>query len=239
MEFTTSILGCLCLTNSQLPTVSYANNRKIITEKPSLQQPPRATAQNDPQTLDAMATKIITILRQAEKPGFALTECLNDAVNPAGWSERLAERVLKVLEDALSATGRDTWGQALKDAYDKAVIVAGEVFEKLAQEAKEHPELAAVLLTLLAIGVMAVLMPWVLEMLGFAAEGPVAGELTLRRHKKRKSIRSWRQIESFAAGWQRTYSGFVPKGSLFSYLQRLGMVWGKGFPGGALMLAKI
>lgn len=31
---------------------------------------------------------------------------------------------------------------------------------------------------------------------------------------------------SFAAEWQSTYAGFVPKGSLFSFLQRLGM---KGF----------
>jgi hypothetical protein len=176
MDFATQLLSCLCLTNSQPPTVSFANSRRVITEKPPPQQPPSATTQDEPQTLDAMATKIITILRQAEKSGLALTESLNDAVNPTGWSERLAERVLKVLEDALSATGRDTWGQVLRDAYGKAVAVAGEIFEKLAQETKEHPELAAVLLTLLAIGVMAVLMPWVLEMLGFAAEGPVAGE---------------------------------------------------------------
>jgi hypothetical protein len=31
---------------------------------------------------------------------------------------------------------------------------------------------------------------------------------------------------SFAAEWQAAYAGFVPKGSLFALLQRLGM---KGF----------
>jgi hypothetical protein len=35
-----------------------------------------------------------------------------------------------------------------------------------------------------------------------------------------------RETGSFAAEWQSTYAGFVPKGSLFSLLQRLGM---KGF----------
>ncbi|KAI7908391.1 hypothetical protein M9X92_012217 [Pyricularia oryzae] len=32
---------------------------------------------------------------------------------------------------------------------------------------------------------------------------------------------------SFAAWWQSTYAGFVPKGSLFSFFQRLGMIWGR------------
>ena len=30
-------------------------------------------------------------------------------------------------------------------------------------------------------------------------------------------------IGSWAARWQATYMGFVPKGSLFSFFQRLGM----------------
>lgn len=34
-------------------------------------------------------------------------------------------------------------------------------------------------------------------------------------------------LGSFAAGWQARYLGAVPKGSLFGYLQRLGMVWKK------------
>ena len=31
--------------------------------------------------------------------------------------------------------------------------------------------------------------------------------------------------DSWAAAWQARYMGFVPKGSLWSYLQRLGMTW--------------
>ncbi|KAI7908479.1 hypothetical protein M9X92_012164 [Pyricularia oryzae] len=34
-------------------------------------------------------------------------------------------------------------------------------------------------------------------------------------------------VDSFAAWWQSTYAGFVPKGSLFSFFQRLGMIWGR------------
>ena len=36
-----------------------------------------------------------------------------------------------------------------------------------------------------------------------------------------------RALGSFAAEWQAQYLGAVPKGSLFSYFQRLGMVWKK------------
>lgn len=67
--------------------------------------------------------------------------------------------------------------------------------------AKEHPAYA----TLIALGILAALMPWVLEILGFGGLGPIDG--------------------SFAAAWQSKYAGYVPKGSLFSYFQRLGMKW--------------
>jgi hypothetical protein len=30
---------------------------------------------------------------------------------------------------------------------------------------------------------------------------------------------------SFASWWQSMYGGLVPKGSLFSFFQRLGMIW--------------
>jgi len=70
--------------------------------------------------------------------------------------------------------------------------------------ARDHP----VWTTLIALGVLAVLMPWVLEWLGFAKAGPVAG--------------------TFASWWQARYAGYVPKRSLFSFFQRLGMVWKHG-----------
>lgn len=67
--------------------------------------------------------------------------------------------------------------------------------------AKEHPAYA----TLIALGILAVLMPWALEILGFGELGPIEG--------------------SFAAAWQRTYADYVPKDPLFSYSQWLGMKW--------------
>ena len=32
-------------------------------------------------------------------------------------------------------------------------------------------------------------------------------------------------VGTWAAAWQSTYRGLVPKGSLFSYFQKLGMTW--------------
>ena len=33
------------------------------------------------------------------------------------------------------------------------------------------------------------------------------------------------ELGSWAAAWQSEYMGLVPKGSLFSFFQRLGMTW--------------
>ncbi|KAL3457875.1 hypothetical protein BJX64DRAFT_267942 [Aspergillus heterothallicus] len=67
--------------------------------------------------------------------------------------------------------------------------------------ADEHPVYA----TLLAIGVLAILPPWVIETLGFGELGPIEG--------------------SFAASCQRLYEGDVLKQTLFGFLQRVGMKW--------------
>ena len=90
------------------------------------------------------------------------------------------------------------------DAYDSATDAADRLF----QFAKDHPVASAGLLTIVAVGVLVILAPAVVEALGFAELGPLEG--------------------SFAAWWESTYAGFVPKGSLFSFLQRLGMTWARG-----------
>ncbi|KAK1829432.1 hypothetical protein QBC39DRAFT_263136 [Podospora conica] len=158
-----------------------------------------------------LAAELLALLIRADKPGKALIQRLHDTATTQGrsWSEWLAERVLHGLEETLKGS-HEKWGDALADAYARAVAAVEEKFAELWEYAKEHPKevAAGVVLTLVAIAVLALLTPWVLELLGFAAEGPLAG--------------------SFAAWWQAMYRGLVPRGSLFSLLQRLGMVWGKG-----------
>lgn len=185
MEFANDLLGCLCSPTGGLrsPTTIQPRYHRVVTEKPSPQTPPTPRGARLPQDeadIDSLATDIISILIRAEKPGKALTLRLNDAVRTTGWSERLAKRILNALEETLQGS-HDTWGEVVSDAYRAAVEAGEELFQGLWEYAKAHPvEIAAsVVLTLVAIGVLAVLMPWVLELLGFGAEGPVAGKKTL------------------------------------------------------------
>ncbi|KIW64248.1 hypothetical protein PV04_09195 [Phialophora macrospora] len=140
----------------------------------------------------ALAQRIITAMQGAEKTGEELRTQVADVVQINGWTESLAKAVLARLDDGIK-TGMVLKGP-LKDAFDKAVTEA-------AQFARDHP----VWTTLIALGILAVLLPWVIEALGFGARGPIA--------------------RTFAAWWQSKYAGYVPKESLFSFFQRLGMKW--------------
>ncbi|BDD54463.1 hypothetical protein MAP00_000081 [Monascus purpureus] len=117
---------------------------------------------------------------------------LDETVGEYGWTEEIGKAVLHGLEQAIRARAKMT------DAVNQAVQTATEAAVGFA---KEHP----VYCTLIALGVLAILTPWVIEALGFGELGPIEG--------------------SFAAFWQRMYAGYVPKNSLFSYFQRLGMIW--------------
>ncbi|KAH6618496.1 hypothetical protein C7974DRAFT_31173 [Boeremia exigua] len=146
--------------------------------------------------LDEVANKVVNALLRAEKAGAALKDELNSIVGPYGWKEYLAERVLEMLGIALQGA-HDKLGPVIRDAYQQAWNVANEIEGFVIQ----HP----VMCTIIALGVLTVIAPWVIEALGFAELGPLEG--------------------SFASWWQSSYGGLVPKGSLFSFFQRLGMVW--------------
>jgi hypothetical protein len=68
-----------------------------------------------------------------------------------------------------------------------------------------------------------IIAPWVIEALGFAELGPLEGMSRLQCCLV--SAKLTYAAGSFASWWQSTYGGLVPKGSLFSFFQRLGMVW--------------
>lgn len=212
--FANSLLNCLCgpaNPPTHLQQAHHAHHR-LITEKPPLEPAPSPRPTHPPSDEETtLAADLLSLIIHANKPGPALTQRLHDTVTTQGqrWSEWLAEKVLHGLEETLKGS-QDKWGDALRDAYKRAVAAVEEELAELWAFAKEHPKevAAGVVLTLVAIAVLVELAPWVLELLGFAAEGPLAG--------------------SFAAWWQAMYRGFVPRGSLFALLQRLGMVWGKG-----------
>ncbi|GKT44821.1 uncharacterized protein ColSpa_05002 [Colletotrichum spaethianum] len=129
------------------------------------------------------ASEFIDVLRTAEKDGKDLERRLKNIVTINSWTEELAKYILQGVEALVQH--RDTIGQVVREAMDKATDAAESSFEF----AKDHP----VFVTIIALGILVIIAPWVLEALGFGEPGPVAG--------------------------------YVPKRSLFSFFQRLGMVW--------------
>ncbi|GME54599.1 hypothetical protein C8Q74DRAFT_726388 [Neofusicoccum parvum] len=145
-------------------------------------------------TDDAVAQDFVDTLLTAERKDKDLEEKLDSVVGTSGWNwkEGFAKAVLNKLEQAIKI-GAQMSG-TMKEALEKATGAASEF-------ARDHP----VYFTLIALGVLVILTPWVIEALGFGELGPIEG--------------------SFAAAWQRSFAGYVPKGALWTYFQRLGMVW--------------
>ncbi|RHZ46892.1 uncharacterized protein CDV56_100729 [Aspergillus thermomutatus] len=154
-------------------------------DKPKV-KPTRTRSEND------LASEFLTTLLTAHTTDPSLKKNLDETIHPYNWTSSLAQAILHGLENAIRS-GK-TMGKAAADALVKATHEAYEF-------AKEHP----IYTTILALGVLAVLAPWVLEILGFGELGPIEG--------------------SFAAYWQSLY-GDMPKVAVFGYLQRMGMVWG-------------
>lgn len=116
---------------------------------------------------DCLAAKIVDIIYASEKHGQSLKDELGNIVHTEGWYETLAKRVLDHLISALKAS--KVMGKAMKEAYDKASRAAREFAEK-------HPVYTAAIITIIAIGVLVLVAPWIVEALGFGELGPIEGK---------------------------------------------------------------
>ena len=121
--------------------------------------------------LEEVAQDVVNTILRAEKAGTGLKAELDAIVGPYGWKERLAEKILEKLGAALQGA-HDKLGPAIRDAYNKAWQVANEIEGFVIQ----HP----VMCTIIALGVLAIIAPWVIEALGFAELGPLEGAYTER-----------------------------------------------------------
>ena len=83
-----------------------------------------------------------------------------------GWSEQVAFSILAMLENILKAG--TLLGQAMREAYDKAC----EAAKSLGEFIHDRP----IWFTIIALGILVILTPAVLEVLGFGAMGPVEGK---------------------------------------------------------------
>lgn len=149
-----------------------------------------------------ISNEVVELLRNTEKNGPALRRQISDAVGEDGWTESIARAIVAGLEVVIK-DGREKIKPVLDELIDKAEDAARNVFKF----PHDHPHLTAGFVTIVAIGVLVLVAPWAVEALGFAEAGPVA--------------------DSFAAWWESSYAGFIPKSSLFSFFQRLGMTWGR------------
>jgi hypothetical protein len=89
---------------------------------------------------------------------------VQDIVRERGWTENIAKAILGGIENGLKQGVQ--MGKAMREASGKAIDEAVDF-------AHDHPYFCA----LVAVGVLVILMPWVLEALGFAELGPVEGEI--------------------------------------------------------------
>jgi hypothetical protein len=173
----------------------------------------RPTLYHDAYTAEETADRVIHAMMSAEKDGNDLRLSLKNIVDADSWTENVAHWTLKKLEQTLQDTSK--LGPVLKKAYETALEVG------LAVEGftTTHP----VFCTVIAIGVLVLLAPWALEALGFGELGPIEGMYmpVYKEAQRCLTVGSG----SFAARWQAEYGLAVPKGSLFSFIQRLGMTW--------------
>jgi hypothetical protein len=159
------------------------------------------------------ADSLINTIFLAEKNGLELRQSLEEIIRTNSWRQNFAKAVFEATQHAIE-TARPM-GDALREVYDKvaSVVYSVEGF------VRDHPVVCA----LIALGILVLLAPWVIEALGFAEGGILEGKYYVAGPVR---VILTSDAGSFAAEWQSTYAGFVPKGSLFSLLQRLGM---KGF----------
>jgi hypothetical protein len=167
-----TIFPCLPIGNGEgsirLPIET--EKHQYISEK-STPQPSTRGAKKPTISNDEAATSIVSAMLTASKPGPSLHTTIQTLVHQAGgWSEYLANKVLSSLEAVLKA-GKDM-APAMQEAYDKAC----EAAKKIPGFAADHPVATAVFCTVIALGVLVLLAPYVLELLGFAELGPVEGE---------------------------------------------------------------
>lgn len=147
-----------CLTGYEEPYHS-----PVITESKHTYASSAAAEQED-----HLASEILNILFTAEKSGQEINARLKQTVHTTGWTESLAKKILDGLVAALESGA--VMGGAMKDAFDRA----SEGAEKFVHK---HPVFTAVVVTVVAIGILALLAPWVVEALGFGEFGPVPGRL--------------------------------------------------------------
>jgi len=150
-----SILSCFGCAGTTTDDTVYADEKAAL-----------LSAHEEPRKAELVANDVVETILHTKLTGPALQMKLDSVVGAYGWKENVAKWVLEKLTRALQE-GHEKLGPAVRDAYHKAVDVAMTVEGFVI----EHP----VFCTVVAIGVLALMSPWLLPILGFAEEGIVEG----------------------------------------------------------------
>lgn len=123
-------------------------------------------AANDCRPAAEVVNDVVDTILRTSLTGPALRMRLDAIVGAYGWRDNMARWVLEKLTNSLQ-DAHDKLGPAVRDAYHKA----WEVARSIEGFVIEHP----VMCTIIALGVLCIVAPWMLEALGFAELGPVEG----------------------------------------------------------------
>ncbi|GAM37414.1 hypothetical protein TCE0_024r07318 [Talaromyces pinophilus] len=153
MDVPRAIAECLDL---RATTVQYT----AVPE--SKREPIFVSESGNKEVVDEVIKTIIT----AENGGPLLRSQLKDIISADTWKETVAKAILFNLEQMIQK-GPNTRGRALREA----IQVADEAVKEIFHFAADHP----VICTLIAIGVLVLLAPWLIKALGFGELGPIEG----------------------------------------------------------------
>lgn len=222
-------------------------------EPPLPERTPEQTAADEDEQAESAAAEIVAFLCKTDKTGAALRAALDEliartsksTVGAVGWSEWLAESIYDALwshlRDDFDANGENTrWGVAFVDAYLKTTaILRDHLFDYVVHLYESSDEMTAeelveVSLSLTAFGILVRMTKWVARLLGFSEVGLVAGMYTHTSrletvcslvciYESDAQLKCFVSQGSFAAEWEARNGGYIPQGSLFPYIQRLGM----------------
>jgi hypothetical protein len=116
-----------------------------------------------------IAEDVVATLLHTSLVGPALRMKLDSIVAAYGWRENIAKYVLEKLTQALQYS-HENLGPPVRDAYHKA----WEVAKSIEGFVIEHPVMSMII----ALGVLAIIAPWVLPELGFGELGPIESTYT-------------------------------------------------------------
>ena len=130
-----------------------------------------SAATSDAHPVDEVADDVVDKLLITRLTGDHLRMHLDALVGASGWRTNLAQRVLERLTTALQAS-HEKLGPTISNACDKV----WEAARSIEGFVIEHP----IMCTVIALGVLAIIAPWMLEALGFAELGPIEGTCSIK-----------------------------------------------------------